>query len=68
MVDQFFQQKKETIFSQTKFISVGAGSGFGLVRVRLRSGVFLLKKMVDHTKRHDKIFPDFYTSSSIIVQ
>ena len=44
------------------------GAGVGLVRVSLRSGVFLLKKMVDHTKRHDKIFPDFYTLYEITIQ
>ena len=40
----------------------------GLVGVRLKSGVFFAEKMVDRTKLHDKIFPDFYTLSSIIIQ
>ena len=57
----FSSKKKEACFFQTKFVRVGAGSGLGLVRVRLRSGVFLLKKMVDHTERHNRIFPDFHT-------
>ena len=53
-----FSSKKSLIFSRQKFIWVGAG--LGLVRVRLRSGDFLAEKLVNHTKRHDKIFPDFY--------
>ena len=40
VVDYFFQQKKKPDFFQTNFIRVGAGSGLGLGRVRLRSGVF----------------------------
>ena len=64
----FFSRRKKLFFFQTKFIWIGAGSGVGLVRVSLRSGVFLLKKMIDHTKRHDEIFPDFYTLYSIFIQ
>ena len=63
----FFSAKKKSWFFP-KCVWVEAGTGLELVRVRLRSGVFLLKKMVDHIERHDRIFPDFYTLSSIIIQ
>ena len=53
-VDHFFErllvwptnisEEKKPGFFQTKFKWVGAGSGSGLVRVRLRSGVFFAEK------------------------
>ena len=58
----FSAKKKKADSSQTNWL------GLGLVRVRLSQAFFLLKKMVDRSKRHDKNFPDFYTLSSIIIQ
>ena len=74
-VDDHFLQQPLLVWStnfvskkKTEKVHTGRG-GVGVeVSFRLRSVVFLPKKMVDHTKRHDKIFPDFYTLSSIITQ